>query len=66
MSDPSSSADAVESPVASGQDEERGPAPTPRLATPATEATAESVQRERESVGDEPDVGGLTPPDEAQ
>lgn len=66
MPDPSSSADALESPAAAGQDDERGPEPTPRLATPATEAAEESVQRQREAVGDKPDVGGLTSDDDAQ
>lgn len=36
------------------------------LADVAAEDPAESVARERESVGDQPDVGGLVPPDDAQ
>jgi hypothetical protein len=40
--------------------------PTPRLRTPAAESAETSVQHERETVGDAPDTGGLTPPDSAQ
>ena len=32
----------------------------------ASEPAAESVEREREVVGDQPDVGGLVPADNAQ
>ncbi len=66
MSDNSSAADALKSPVTTGENDERDTEPTPRLATPATETAEDSVQLEREAVGDEPDVGGLTPSDDAQ
>ena len=36
------------------------------LADVAREDPAESVAREREAVGDQPDTGGLVPPDDAQ
>jgi hypothetical protein len=45
---------------------EPAPEPTPRLRTPADESPEMSVQREQEAVGDAPDVGGLTPADDAQ
>ena len=61
----SSSSDALDSPVEAAGNE-RGAAPTPRLTTPATESREESVQREQDAVGDGPDVGGLTPADDAQ
>lgn len=66
MSDNSNTADALKSPVATSENHERDTEPTPRLATPATETTEDSVELEREAVGDEPDVGGLTPSDDAQ
>lgn len=40
--------------------------PVPRLATPATETPEESLRAEADAVGDHPDVGGLTPADDAQ
>ena len=40
--------------------------PTSRLRTPAGESAETSIQQEREAVGDAPDTGGLTPPDNAQ
>ena len=46
--------------------EEAGGSPTPRLTEPATEETEVSVERERDAVGDAPDTGGLTPPDQSQ
>lgn len=45
---------------------EPAPEPTPRLGTPADESPEVSVQREHGAVGDAPDVGGLTPADNAQ
>ena len=66
MADLSSPADPAASPVPPGEDDQPGGVPTPRLSTPATETTDDSVQREREAVGDGPDVGGLTPGDDAQ
>jgi hypothetical protein len=36
------------------------------LAATASKSTAESVQEERDAVGDHPDTGGLVPPDDAQ
>lgn len=36
------------------------------MAAVASEAPEESVAREREAVGDQPDTGGLVPPDHAQ
>ena len=36
------------------------------LADVAREDPEESIAREREAVGDEPDEGGLVPPDDAQ
>ncbi len=36
------------------------------LADVAAEDPAESVAREREAVGDQPDTGGLVPPDSSQ
>jgi hypothetical protein len=43
-----------------------GPEPVPSLASTASETPEESVQREREAVGDHPDTGGLVPHDDAQ
>lgn len=40
--------------------------PVPRLGTPATEATEESLRAEHDHVGDHPDTGGLTSADDAQ
>ena len=40
--------------------------PVPRLGTPATETVEESLRAEREAVGDEPDIGGVTPANKAQ
>lgn len=40
--------------------------PVPRLATPATESTEESIRAEDDAVGDAPDTGGLTSEDDAQ
>ena len=62
----SSRSDALESPVGSAGSQDRGAEPTPRLATPATEPTDDSLERERDAVGDGPDVGGLTSSDDAQ
>jgi len=62
----SSSSDALESPLEAAGTQGRGTAPTPRLATPATESGEESIQHEHDAVGDGPDVGGLTPVDDAQ
>jgi hypothetical protein len=64
MSEATSSADALQSPVSG--DNQSDDEPTPRLATPATEEAGDSVQRERDAVGDGPDVGGITPSDDAQ
>jgi hypothetical protein len=36
------------------------------LADVAAEDSAESVAHEKEAVGDQPDTGGLVPPDSAQ
>ena len=42
-------------------------APGPQgLAATAAKSTEESVREEREAVGDQPDTGGLVPPDDAQ
>jgi hypothetical protein len=54
--------DATTSP---GQDQ-RDNEPTSRLRTPADESPETSVQHERDAVGEAPDVGGLTPSDDAQ
>lgn len=40
--------------------------PRTSLADVAREDADESVAREREAVGDQPDTGGLVPPDNAQ
>jgi len=40
--------------------------PAPSLAQTAAESPEESVRREREAVGDQPDTGGLVPTDDAQ
>lgn len=64
MPEDTSSADALQSPVTG--ENQPGSEPTPRLATPATEEAGDSVQRERDAVGDGPDVGGTTPSDDAQ
>ena len=40
--------------------------PALSLAATASESPEESVRREREAVGDSPDVGGLVTPDHAQ
>ena len=40
--------------------------PTPRLAEASAEQPEDSVQREREAIGNSSDTGGLTPPDQAQ
>ena len=45
---------------------DRSDVPVPRLSTPATEPAEESREAERDAVGDAPDLGGLTPPDDAQ
>lgn len=58
--------DANESPVGATGTEGVGGSPTPRLTEPATEETEVSVERERDAVGDAPDTGGLTPPEQAQ
>lgn len=43
------------------------PTPLPRSVTEvAQETPEESVAEEREAVGDQPDEGGLVPPDDAQ
>jgi hypothetical protein len=43
------------------------PTPLPRSVTEvAQETPEESVAGEREAVGDQPDVGGLVPPDDSQ
>jgi len=64
MPDTAAAADALDpgqSPVPDSDE-----VPVPRLATPATETTEESLRAEREHVGDQPDTGGLTPTDDAQ
>lgn len=43
----------------------RADVPVPRLTTPAAEPADESREAERGAVGDVPDTGGLTPPDDA-
>ncbi|GAA1431806.1 hypothetical protein GCM10009616_19750 [Microlunatus lacustris] len=53
--------DPGQSPV-TGSDE----VPVPRLGTPATETTEDSLRAERDHVGDHPDTGGLTSTDDAQ
>ena len=58
---PAESPSPAESPVG-----DRTDVPVPRIGTPATETTEESVHAEREATADEPDAGGLTPPDDAQ
>jgi hypothetical protein len=40
--------------------------PVPGLAQTAAESPEESVERERDVVGDQPDTGGLVPEDDAQ
>ena len=43
------------------------PTPLPRSVTEvASEPAEESVDREREAVGDQPDEGGLVPRDDSQ
>ena len=42
------------------------PSESSGLAATASESPEESVQHEREAVGDQPDTGGLVPPDDAQ
>jgi hypothetical protein len=54
-------ADAAASPAG-----DRSDVPVPRLGTAATEKTEDSLDAERAAVGDGPDTGGLTPPDQAQ
>lgn len=54
------------SPVRATGTEGTGGSPTPRLTEPATEEPEDSMERERDAVGDGPDTGGLTPPDHAQ
>jgi hypothetical protein len=61
-----SAPDASDSPVGPTGDEGSGGAPTPRLNEPATEKPEDSVERQRDAVGDGADVGGLTPPEQAQ
>jgi len=56
MSDSSAEVpDAAHGPVGEARD-----VPVPRLGTPATEPIEESLRAERDAVGNEPDVGGLT------
>ncbi|RJK95961.1 hypothetical protein [Vallicoccus soli] len=59
----------AESPVR-GPEGGRGPdhaaAPVPDLAGTAAETPEESTRQERGAVGDQPDAGGLVPPDDAQ
>ena len=40
--------------------------PTRSLADTAGESPAESIRREREALGDQPDTGGLVSPDHSQ
>lgn len=58
--------DANESPVGTTGNEGASGGPTPRLTEAAAEKPEDSVERERDAVGDAPDTGGLTPPDQAQ
>ena len=53
--------DAAESPAG-----DRSDVPVPRLGSAAAERTEDSLDAERAAVGDGPDTGGLTPPDQAQ
>jgi hypothetical protein len=53
--------DPAESPAS-----DRSEVPLPRLGTAATETTEDSLDAERDAVGDGADTGGLTPPDRAQ
>lgn len=62
MSDPADASDARRSPAGSASEE----VPVPRIGSPAAEAAEESTRAERDAVGDGPDQGGLTPPDDAQ
>ncbi|CAA9334532.1 MAG: hypothetical protein AVDCRST_MAG48-3308 [uncultured Friedmanniella sp.] len=64
MTDPTRQPDAPD-PAASPADD-HGDVPVPRLGTPAREPAAVSQEAERDAVGDAPDTGGLTPPDDAQ
>lgn len=61
-----SAPDPDDSPVRAPGIEGTGGSPTPRLTEPATEEPEDSIERERDAVGDGPDTGGHTPPDHAQ